>query len=174
MLRFALAGSRTASGSGTSLTTGVANSVLGQVNFTDNSANPGGVAGANTLFFPQGVAVGSDGTPWVADSMNNRVLGYLPPSTDATLSGVTVNGITASVAGSVYTAHVATGTSSATIVVTPTDSNATAVVSLGLNGAGVTGPQTLGAVGTTTTFYIKVTAQDGTTMLQDSLELATS
>ncbi len=49
--------------------------VIGQTNFTSNSANQGGSAGANTLSYPTGVY--SDGTRlYVADSYNNRVLIY--------------------------------------------------------------------------------------------------
>lgn len=51
--------------------------VLGQANFTSNSANRGGAAAANTINFP--VDVASDGTRLVvADPGNNRVLIWNP------------------------------------------------------------------------------------------------
>ena len=76
VLRFANAGSRTAvNGTGD---LGNADSLLGQANVMSNLANRDGsaTATANTLNNPYGVAVGSDGTLWVADTMNHRVLRF--------------------------------------------------------------------------------------------------
>lgn len=55
--------------------------VIGQADFVANTANRGGVAAANTLNNPVGIAV-SNGKLYVADSGNNRVLVYntLPTS----------------------------------------------------------------------------------------------
>ncbi|MBI2103846.1 NHL repeat-containing protein [Candidatus Woesebacteria bacterium] len=58
--------------------------VIGQANFTNNSANQGGSASANTLLGP--VRVATDGTKlFVADTGNNRVLIFnsIPTSNDA-------------------------------------------------------------------------------------------
>jgi hypothetical protein len=52
--------------------------VLGQADFTHNSANQGGAPTSATLAFPQQVAFDSSGNLGVADSGNNRTLGYKP------------------------------------------------------------------------------------------------
>ncbi len=53
----------------------VADVVLGQPNFTSNTANNGGVS-ASSLYGPHGVAVDTAGNVYVADLYNNRVLVY--------------------------------------------------------------------------------------------------
>ncbi|MCH9008776.1 hypothetical protein IIA29_12380 [candidate division KSB1 bacterium] len=53
----------------------VADVVLGQPNFTSNTANNGGVS-ASSLHRPHGVAVDTAGNVYVADLYNNRVLVY--------------------------------------------------------------------------------------------------
>jgi len=53
----------------------VADVVLGQPNFTLNTANNGGVS-ASSLYGPHGVAVDTAGNIYVADLYNNRVLVY--------------------------------------------------------------------------------------------------
>lgn len=51
--------------------------VIGQAGFAGAEANRGGAAGANTLAQPQNaVAVAADGTVYVADSGNSRILGW--------------------------------------------------------------------------------------------------
>ncbi len=52
-----------------------ADEVIGQSNFTSGSPNQGGTVGANTLDDPRGLWV-YNGTLFVADSQNNRVLGF--------------------------------------------------------------------------------------------------
>ena len=53
----------------------VADLVLGQPNFTSNTANNGGVS-ASSLHGPHGVAVDTAGNVHVTDLYNNRVLVY--------------------------------------------------------------------------------------------------
>jgi sugar lactone lactonase YvrE len=53
--------------------------VIGQANLTSCAANRGGAAGAATLNNPRGVFEDTDGTLFVADKGNNRVLVYDPP-----------------------------------------------------------------------------------------------
>ncbi len=48
---------------------------FGQSNLTGSSANPGGIS-ARTLSFPFGISMAPDGSLWVADSSNNRVVSY--------------------------------------------------------------------------------------------------
>jgi sugar lactone lactonase YvrE len=50
--------------------------VLGQLNFTNGSANQGGSAAANTLSNPADIFVDGGGRLWVADTGNNRVLRF--------------------------------------------------------------------------------------------------
>lgn len=58
------------------LTTGQSASVVvGQTNFTSNSCNRGGTAGAATLCFPRGMRA-TQSQLFVADPGNNRVLGF--------------------------------------------------------------------------------------------------
>ena len=89
VLRFASAGNLVANGTGD---LGNADNVLGQTDFTSNLFNRGGTtADANTLSGPVGMAVGSDGTLWVADTNNHRVLrftGAAGPSNGANADGV--------------------------------------------------------------------------------------
>ena len=74
VLRFDNAATRTPDASGD---LGAANGVLGQANFVSGWINRSSMADANTLNYPTGVAVGSDGTTlWVADYFNNRVLRF--------------------------------------------------------------------------------------------------
>jgi len=63
--------------------TGMAASyVIGQPDFTSNTANNGGLS-AKSLYKPFGLAIDPQGNLYVADSDNNRVLGYdLPLSGD--------------------------------------------------------------------------------------------
>ena len=66
-----------------------ASTVVGQQNFTSNSGDQGGSAGANTLEFPYGVA--TNGTKFaVADYSNNRVLIYdsIPTANNASATVV--------------------------------------------------------------------------------------
>lgn len=58
--------------------------VLGQANFTSNLANRGGVCAANTFSNPVDLFVDDDGTLWVSDYDNNRVLKFLNASTITT------------------------------------------------------------------------------------------
>jgi len=53
-----------------------ADQVLGQANFTDNDANRDGTVDDDTMSSPFDVAVEPDGTVWVADSGNHRVLRF--------------------------------------------------------------------------------------------------
>lgn len=69
MLRFASSAAY-ANGAG-------AEAVFGQANFTTSTANgTNGTVGDSTLNGPQGVAIDANGTLWVADTSNNRVVGY--------------------------------------------------------------------------------------------------
>ncbi|MEO5913292.1 MAG: NHL repeat-containing protein [Luteolibacter sp.] len=54
--------------------------VIGQPNFTSFSENQGGGATAKTLAFMYQITVDSKGRLWVADSDNNRVLGFFAAS----------------------------------------------------------------------------------------------
>ncbi len=51
--------------------------VLGQANFSSNSANRGGSVAANTLRYPAALVFDSSGNLWVADEWNNRILKYV-------------------------------------------------------------------------------------------------
>jgi sugar lactone lactonase YvrE len=50
--------------------------VFGQPDFSTTSANQGGSASAGTISIPMDIAVDAQGTLWVADYGNNRVLGF--------------------------------------------------------------------------------------------------
>ncbi len=50
--------------------------VFGQPDFTSYQQNRGGSVAANTLAKPTGLAVSSNGTLWIADAENNRVLKF--------------------------------------------------------------------------------------------------
>jgi hypothetical protein len=58
----------------------VADLVLGQPDFTSNSANNGGID-SGTLSSPRGITIDTSNYVWVADSGNNRVLKFITPST---------------------------------------------------------------------------------------------
>ncbi|MGA8792471.1 hypothetical protein [Candidatus Binatus sp.] len=63
---------------------GSANMVFGQGgSFNSNTANNGGEPSANNLNSPWGVAVDGNGNLYVADTVNNRVLEYNAPLTNA-------------------------------------------------------------------------------------------
>ena len=65
-----------------------AHSVFGQGGiFTSNTANNGGVS-ANSLYYPNGVAVDAAGQLYVADFSNSRVLEYNTPLTSSTANAV--------------------------------------------------------------------------------------
>jgi sugar lactone lactonase YvrE len=57
-----------------------ADHVIGQPNFTSNTANNGGVS-ASSLNFPYGMVLDAQGNLYIADSDNNRVLEYDSPLT---------------------------------------------------------------------------------------------
>jgi hypothetical protein len=66
--------------------------VIGQPNMTSNTANRGGSAGANTLYYPYGVY--GDGTRlFVADRYNHRVLIYNINYTTPSISSVMFNDV---------------------------------------------------------------------------------
>ncbi len=58
-----------------------ANGVLGQADFTSGVSNRNGLVGANTMARPRALYVESDGTLWVADEFNNRILRFDSAST---------------------------------------------------------------------------------------------
>jgi sugar lactone lactonase YvrE len=64
----------------TPLTTATADFVIGQPDFTGNTANNGGLS-ASSLSWPFGVALDSAGNLYVSDQTNNRVLEYNTPLT---------------------------------------------------------------------------------------------
>lgn len=64
-----------------------ANQVVGQPNFTSNSANAGAAISAQGLDSPRAVAFDNAGNMWVADTSNNRVLGFAKDPNSA-FSGV--------------------------------------------------------------------------------------
>jgi uncharacterized repeat protein (TIGR01451 family) len=68
-----------------------ADGVLGQADFTHNSANRGGGVAANTLYNPIGVAVDSAGRVWVADQSNHRILRFEAAAGKA--NGATADGV---------------------------------------------------------------------------------
>ncbi|MEM8485677.1 MAG: T9SS type A sorting domain-containing protein [Bacteroidota bacterium] len=53
-----------------------AEAVLGQADFTSNSANRGSTVAANTMYTPSGIFVTSSGALFVADSENHRILRF--------------------------------------------------------------------------------------------------
>ena len=152
VLRFASAASKPAGAP--------ADSVLGQTDGAGYLFNGGGSATANTLYHPDGVAVSGDGTLWVADTYNNRILRY-GTATNADLSGLVLSSgpLTPSFDAAThdYTATVPFIVS--TLIITPTvsDTNATVTVS----GTLATTPVTL-TVGANA-IPVVVTAQDRTT-----------
>lgn len=58
-----------------------AEAVFGQVDFSEQSENQGGVTSANSLSYPRGMIVDAAGRLWVADTFNDRVLMYPAAST---------------------------------------------------------------------------------------------
>ncbi len=50
--------------------------VFGQENFSGGNPNQGGAATKRSLNFPWAIQVDESGTLWIADSINNRVLGF--------------------------------------------------------------------------------------------------
>lgn len=54
--------------------------VIGQVNFSTTTPDQGGAAGANTLDTPGQITIDRNGTLWVADTRNNRVLCFIAAS----------------------------------------------------------------------------------------------
>jgi sugar lactone lactonase YvrE len=69
-----------------------ASAVFGQANLTSCAANRGGAPGAATLNNPQGVYEDTDGTVFIADAFNNRVLIYAAPFGGGDLSADQVVG----------------------------------------------------------------------------------
>jgi hypothetical protein len=53
-----------------------ADGVLGQADFTSNGANRSGLVDANTMNSPMGLAIAADGTLWLTDRSNHRVLRF--------------------------------------------------------------------------------------------------
>jgi sugar lactone lactonase YvrE len=53
-----------------------ADGVLGQADFTHNSANRGGSVAANTLYYPSGIGLDASERLWVADYYNHRLLRF--------------------------------------------------------------------------------------------------
>lgn len=74
--------------------------VLGQVTFTDKTANAGGIS-ASTLNAPAGVALDLAGDLYVADTFNNRVLEYNLPHSSGVTAAANVFGQGGSFATSV-------------------------------------------------------------------------
>jgi len=64
-----------------------AETVLGQEDFTSGACNGGGMD-AESLCTPHEIAVAGDGTLFVADPKNNRVLGYAPPLSNGEEAGL--------------------------------------------------------------------------------------
>jgi sugar lactone lactonase YvrE len=56
-----------------------ASRVLGQNDFSGKYANAAGVAARSSLYYPRGLAIAPNGTLYVADEFNNRVLAFLNP-----------------------------------------------------------------------------------------------
>ena len=140
-----------------------ADGVLGQADFTSNAANRGGITAANTLWYPFGVAVDNNGTLWVVDASNNRVLGY-SHSTNANLSNLVLSGgtftPTFAAATTNYTATVPYTVTSLTVTPTVSDTSATVTV----NGTPVTSGSASGNLTLTVGVNViatVVTAADG-------------
>ena len=72
--------------------------VLGQPDFTQNTANNGGLS-SNSLFSPQGLAFDGDGNLWVADTGNNRVLMFSDGDTNTATSNFVNNQAASKVLG---------------------------------------------------------------------------
>ena len=56
-----------------------ADMVFGQADFVHNTANRSGSVGANTLYNPAGLTFDSDGSLWVSDATNNRIIRFPAP-----------------------------------------------------------------------------------------------
>jgi hypothetical protein len=140
---------------------GAADGVLGQGDLRTNEANRGGEVAANTLAYPEGVAIGDDGTLWIADSYNHRVVRAGPVADDATLRGLEVSSGTLSPTFDPETTsyRVAVGHTVAALRVTPQVNNLRATVTV--NGGSAAAPVAL-SVGANA-ILVEVTAQDGVT-----------
>lgn len=58
----------------------IADRVIGQVNFTGNSSNQGNsLPDQYGLYYPMGIAIQTNGSIWVADKYNNRVVKFEQP-----------------------------------------------------------------------------------------------
>lgn len=68
-----------------------ADGVLGQSNYTNRSSNRGGSANAGTMSSPVAVHVESDGTLWVGDTNNSRILRFNNASSKS--NGANANGV---------------------------------------------------------------------------------
>ena len=56
-----------------------ADMIFGQADFVHNTANRSGSVGANTLYNPAGLTFDSDGSLWVSDATNNRIIRFPAP-----------------------------------------------------------------------------------------------
>jgi hypothetical protein len=118
-----------------------------------------------------GVGVDANGNVLIADEENNRIRLVAGPSSDATLSALTISDGTLTpafaAATTAYTDTVPNATTSVTVTPTATDTNATIQVRVNGGGfSGVTSGSPSGALALnvgSNTIDVKVTAQDGTT-----------
>ena len=79
-------------GSVTALSNGAAaEAVLGQADFTSGEHNRGGTVAANSMVYPTGLSVDSEGRLWVTDMGNSRVLRFDDAATKA--NGVDADGV---------------------------------------------------------------------------------
>ena len=141
-----------------------ADGVLGQPNFTSNVGLPS--ASSTTINGTRGVAVDSNGTLWVTDGNNNRVLFFDPnPSSNANLSTLALSSGTLSptfAAGTTtYTASVANSVNSLTVTPTVAEAHATVKVN-GVTATSGSAATISGLIVGTNTITVEVTAQDPT------------
>ena len=141
-----------------------ADGVLGQANFTSNVGLPS--ASSTTINGTRGVAVDSNGTLWVTDGNNNRVLFFDPnPSSNANLSTLALSSGTLSptfAAGTTtYTASVANSVNSLTVTPTVAEAHATVKVN-GVTATSGSAATISGLIVGTNTITVEVTAQDPT------------
>ncbi|MFK7848676.1 MAG: T9SS type A sorting domain-containing protein [Rhodothermales bacterium] len=68
-----------------------AEAVLGQADFTSNTANRGSAVAANTMYDPTGLFVTSTGALFVSDSQNNRILRF--DNAESVSSGAAADGV---------------------------------------------------------------------------------
>lgn len=68
-----------------------AEAVLGQADFTSNSANRGSSVAANTMYGPTGVFVSSSGALYVSDSQNHRILRF--DNAESAADGAAADGV---------------------------------------------------------------------------------